>query len=184
MARPKTREVVAYDPGWEALFAAEASQLRRTLPAGLVGRIDHFGSTAVPGLAAKPIVDMLVEVTSLSETQRRIAPILTAQGYDYFWRPPFGDDAPPEEWYAWFIRRDGKGRRTHHIHMVEADSPLWERLKFRDRLRADPELTHRYAALKIELAVRHRGDRIAYTRAKGAFIEQVMKEIRRPDRTV
>ncbi len=109
--------VVPYDPTWPGLFRQEKEHLLSCLPADLIRRIEHFGSTAVPGLSAKPIVDMLVEVTSLDETKRRVVPILESQGYDYFWRPTWGDDVPP--WYAWFIKRDSKGARTHHIHMVE-----------------------------------------------------------------
>jgi GrpB-like predicted nucleotidyltransferase (UPF0157 family) len=170
-------EIVPYNPAWQQMFAAEAAHLRRVLPADLIGRIEHFCSTAVPGLAAKPIVDMLVEVASLEKTKEQIVPILTAQGYDYFWRPPFGDDAPPQEWYAWFIKRDDSGKRTHHIHMVEADSKLWERLRFRDHLRAHPDVARRYTELKIELVKKFKGDRFAYTRGKEEFILELMGSI-------
>src|SRR2546426_7593765 len=95
--------IVPYDPKWPELFRQEKEHLLSCLPADLIRRVEHFGSTAVPGLAAKPIVDMLVEVTSLEEAKQRIVPILEAQGYDYFWRPTWGDDVPP--WYAWFIKR-------------------------------------------------------------------------------
>ncbi|MGB7115113.1 MAG: GrpB family protein, partial [Anaerolineales bacterium] len=97
-------DVVPYDPRWPELFETERRHLLSCLPPDLVKRIEHFGSTAVPGLPAKPILDILVEVTSFDETKLRIAPILEAQGYDYFWRPSFGDDTPP--FYAWFIKRD------------------------------------------------------------------------------
>ena len=73
--------VVAYDPCWPELFEKERRHLLSCLPADLVKRIEHFGSTAVPGLPAKPIIDILVEVSSLDETKQRIAPILEAQGY-------------------------------------------------------------------------------------------------------
>jgi len=111
-------EIAPYDPRWPAMFEEEKEWLRAWLPSELIGRIEHFGSTAVPGLAAKPIVDMLVEVTSLEEVNQRVVPILESKGYDYFWRPTWGDDVPP--WYAWFIRRNAEGVRTHHIHMVES----------------------------------------------------------------
>ena len=96
-----------------------------------------------PALAAKPVIDMLVEVTSLERTRTEVVPVLTVEGYDYFWRPTFGDDTPP--WYAWFIKRDEAGVRTHHIHMVEADFPHWERLLFRDFLIEHPEVAAEYA---------------------------------------
>ena len=167
-------EVVPYDPRWPILFEMERNYLRACLPPDLVGRVEHFGSTAVPGLPAKPIVDILVEVSDLSETKRRIVPVLEGRGYDYFWRPSFDDDRPP--FYAWFIKRGEERRRTHHIHMVEADSELWDRLLFRDYLIAHPEAAREYGALKMRLTETHRGDRVAYTRAKTEFIADVMRK--------
>ncbi|MGH7339076.1 MAG: GrpB family protein, partial [Candidatus Rokuibacteriota bacterium] len=160
----ETVDVVAYDPRWPEAFEREKAHLRACLPADLIGRIEHFGSTAVPGLAAKPIVDMLVEVSSLDAAKLRIAPVLEAQGYDYFWRPTAGDDGPP--FYAWFIKRDARGGRTHHIHMVEAHFEHWDRLLFRDYLIAHPDAAREYAALKQRLSAAHHGDRVKYTEAK------------------
>src|SRR6187200_515196 len=111
--------IVDYDPSWPERFQAEKIHLQNCLPPDLVRRLEHFGSTAVPGSAAKPVIDLLVEVTDLEATKSRIAPILEEQGYEYLWRPTIGDDGPP--FYAWFIKRDKlSGLRTHHIHMVEA----------------------------------------------------------------
>jgi GrpB-like predicted nucleotidyltransferase (UPF0157 family) len=167
--------VVPYDPSWPIRFEEERRHLRECLPTDLVGRIEHFGSSAVPGLAAKPVIDMLVEVVSLDETRGRIVPILVAQGYDYFWRPTHGDDTPP--WYAWFIKRDGAGTRTHHIHMVEPHSEHWDRLLFRDYLIARPALARRYGEFKQELA-RTSNERVAYAQAKSDFIEKITVEAR------
>lgn len=168
--------VVPYDPQWPMSFAREKEHLLSCLPRDLVRRIEHFGSTAVPGLWAKPVIDILVEVVDLGETRRRIAPILESQGYDYFWRPTSGDDGPP--FYAWFIRRDpATGERTHHIHMVERGfREHWDRLLFRDYLIAHPEVARRYQDLKLELARLYPSDRVGYTRDKAEFIDQVMVE--------
>ena len=163
--------VVPYDPGWPGLFEEEKQHLLSCLPGNLVRRIEHFGSTAVPCLPAKPVVDILVEVTDLEETKSRIAPILEAQGYDYFWRPTRGDDVPP--FYAWFIKRDGSGTRTHHIHMVEGHFEHWDRLFFRDYLVEHPEVAREYGVLKLKFSEFHRNDRIAYTEAKTDFIVRV-----------
>ncbi len=164
-------EVVSYRPDWPVMFQQEKEHLRDCLPKDLIGRIEHFGSTAVPGLAAKPIVDMLVEVTSLERTKREVPPILETQGYDYFWRPSWGDDTPP--YYAWFIKRNEQGQRTHHIHMVEADFEHWNRLKFRDFLIAHPETAREYSQLKIKLSTEFHNDRVAYTKAKTDFILRI-----------
>lgn len=166
--------IVPYDPNWPRIFELERDHLLSCLPNDLIGRIEHFGSTAVPGLAAKPIVDMLVEVTDLEQAKTRIAPVLEAQGYDYFWRPTSGDDTPP--FYAWFIKRDGSGVRTHHIHMVEAHFEHWDRLLFRDYLIAQPAVAREYAELKLRLSERHSGDRVAYTKAKTDFVTAVTRK--------
>lgn len=162
-----------YDPGWPGSFLREQSHLQSCLPGELVRRIEHFGSTAVPGLAAKPIVDILVEVTDLGETRKQIAPLLEAQGYDYFWRPTHGDDGLP--FYAWFIKRHPESlTRTHHIHMVEADfSEHWDRLAFRDYLIEHPNVAADYQRLKYAVASKHPNDRVAYTRGKTEFIVRV-----------
>lgn len=163
--------IVPYDPRWPGMFEQERAHLLSCLPGDLVRRIEHFGSTAVPGLCAKPIVDVLVEVTSLEETRLRIAPVLEAQGYDYFWRPMWDDNVPP--FYAWFIKRDARGSRTHHIHMVEAHFEHWDRLLFRDYLIEHAEVAREYGELKRRLAATHPNDRVAYTKAKGEFIVRI-----------
>ena len=166
-------EIVDYDPSWPEAFEAEKEHLFAVLPRELLRRIEHFGSTAVPGLAAKPVVDMLVEVTDLEATKRRIAPVLEDLGYDYFWRPTHGEDGPP--FYAWFIKRDmASGVRTHHIHMVEAHfEEHWDRLRFRDHLIHHSETALEYGALKMRLAREYPNDRIAYTQGKGDFIRRI-----------
>ena len=164
--------IVPYNHNWPRMFDTEKSHLLATLPRELIKRIEHFGSTAIPNLAAKPIVDILVEVVSLEETKRGIAPMLEALGYDYFWRPTHGDDGPP--FYAWFIKRDSAGVRTHHIHMVESDfAEHWDRLLFRDYLIEHPELAKEYETLKLDLARDYPNNRIAYTNGKTEFIVRV-----------
>lgn len=167
--------IAPYNPDWPRWFEEEKAHLRSCLPRELVGRIEHFGSTAVPGLSAKPIVDMLIEVTDLQQTRERIAPLLEAQGYDYFWRPTSGNDVPP--FYAWFIKRNSKsGARTHHIHMIEPTfSEHWERLVFRDYLIANPAVAREYEELKRHLADQHIADREAYTTAKTDFIVEATR---------
>jgi GrpB-like predicted nucleotidyltransferase (UPF0157 family) len=159
--------IVPYNPEWPVLFEKESEFLRHHLPASLINRIEHFGSTAIPGLAAKPIIDVLVEVDNLEEAQKQIVPLLESEGYDYFWRT---DTEPP---YAWFIKRDAEGKRTHHLHLVEAASKLWERLYFRNYLMEFPVEAKRYEELKQYLSEKYPNDRIAYTKGKAEFIESM-----------
>lgn len=165
-------ELVPYDPQWPARFEEEKAHLLSCLPKDIITRIEHYGSTSIPGLIAKPVVDMLVEVPDLHQVKEVVPPILEPQGYDYFWRPTRGDDGPP--FYAWFIKRDGAGARTHHIHMVEPHFEHWDGLIFRDSLRSHPEMASEYAALKTRLAEQHSCDRVAYTLAKTEFVRKVL----------
>ncbi len=170
-------KITAYNKDWPKYFDQERVHLLNCLPKGLIKRIEHFGSTAIPGMAAKPIIDIMVEVTSLEQTKKIIVPVLEKQGYDYFWRPTFGDNIPP--FYAWFIKRNHNGIRTHHIHMVEKDfTEHWERLDFRDHLIAYPEVAKQYEDLKIRLSEKHPHDRVAYTSSKTEFINKVTQSAR------
>jgi len=134
--------IVPYDPRWPEWFRAEKAHLADTFGADLIRRVEHMGSTSVPGLSAKPVVDMLIEVSDLEHAQSQIASVLEAQGYDYFWRPTFGDSTPP--FYAWFIKRHAiSGVRTHHLHMITTApeySGHWDDLLFRDYLIEHPHV--------------------------------------------
>jgi len=166
--------IAPYNPIWPQMFKDEKKFLKKRLPESLIKRIEHFGSTAVSDLSAKPIIDLLVEVTDLKETKKRIVPILENEGYEYFHRPAFGDYGPP--YYAWFIKRNVEGKRTHHIHMVESDSVLWDRLYFRDYLKEFPKVAKNYNDLKIKLSKRYPNDRVKYTEGKSEFILKITKK--------
>ncbi len=162
--------LVDYDPRWPDLFELEAARLRRILPSGLITRVEHFGSTAIPGLPAKPIIDLLVGVNSLAAARRDTLAPLATLGYA-FW----SDDPDPSRMF--FVRGlPPNGPRTHHIHMVALDSPFWERLRFRDYLRAHSDEALRYAQLKRELAAQFSGDREAYTDGKTEYVASVMRK--------
>jgi GrpB-like predicted nucleotidyltransferase (UPF0157 family) len=170
-------KIVPYNANWPRMFELERDHLIECLPHSLIKRIEHFGSTAIPGLSAKPIIDILVEVNSFEETKKVIVPILTSQGYEYFWRPTFGNDVPP--FYAWFIKRDSQNNRTHHIHMVEKEFEHWDRLLFRDYLIEHPDLIREYENIKISLAEQYQCNRIAYTESKAEFIVRVTCEAKK-----
>ena len=168
--------IVDYDPRWPELFRQEAEQIRRVLGEERVVAIEHFGSTAVPGLAAKPIVDILIGVHSLAEVRCAI-PVLAELGYAFWYENPDKDR-------MFFVKGlPPNGPRTDHLHVVEADSPLWERLLFRDYLRAHPDEAQRYAALKRDLAVRFPNDRERYTDAKTDYIAGVTAKARQEKTT-
>ena len=132
-------------------------------------QIEHIGSTAIPGLAAKPTIDILIGIRNL-EGAGRIIPLLQSAGYVYV--PEFELDMPERRYFY-------KGRKVEddfHLHMVEAGSPFWKRhLAFRDHLRAHPDEVKAYEELKLALAKKFRDDRDGYTEAKTEFITRIEK---------
>jgi GrpB-like predicted nucleotidyltransferase (UPF0157 family) len=149
--------VTAYDPGWPAAFAAERERIAASL--GDVP-IEHIGSTAVPGLPAKPIIDIAVGLPADAGSDACVA-ALAALGYR---REPAGDFAGRV-----FLRRP-----AHHLSLTPRGSAYWvEHLAFRDALRADSELARRYGELKRRLAREH-DDAEAYTRAKTALVREAL----------
>jgi GrpB-like predicted nucleotidyltransferase (UPF0157 family) len=159
-------EVVAYNPDWPQRFAEEEKSLVVLLKPWLVASIEHVGSTAVPGLSAKPIIDIAVPVASL-DASRDAIDVLRALNYQYF---PY----KTQEMH-WFCKPE-PARRTHHLHMLPHGSAAWqERLAFRDALRGNSELAAQYAALKQRLSAQFHRDREAYTDAKAPFIAAVLR---------
>ena len=165
--------VVPYDPEWPQRYAELELRLKKLLPKNLVQRIAHIGSTAVPGLSAKPIIDVQVEVNDLDEVRERVVPMMEEDGYEFIWRPSIGEDAP---FYAWFIKRDAQGERTEHIHIVAPDHVSAERIIFRDLLRKFPEEAAAYEVLKNALAKKFTKDRAAYTAGKTEFIQALLRK--------
>jgi GrpB-like predicted nucleotidyltransferase (UPF0157 family) len=158
--------IVPYDPAWPTLFEKERALLEGFLARWLAGPIEHVGSTAVPGLAAKPVIDIMAAVESLAASRPAIA-ALADIGYVYF---PY----QPEQKH-WFCKPSA-AFRTHHLHLVPFASRWWnERLAFRDYLRRDRVTAKEYAELKQQLAKQHEFDREAYTEAKGPFIQRILK---------
>ena len=167
--------VTPYARRWPTMYAEEQAFLHSALPADLVIRIDHIGSTAVEGCSAKPIVDIQVEVKSLERVRNEVVPTMEGHGYEFIWRNSIGEHSP---FYAWFIRRDADGTRTHHIHMVEPDMASEDRILFRDHLRLHPAEVLRYEKLKHTLSETYPNDRSSYTKGKTDFILSVVKHVR------
>ncbi len=166
-ALPDQIIVVPYDNAWPQRFRVE-SQLIHMVLDDLDPVIEHIGSTSVPGLAAKPTIDMLVGVTSLSDFGGHIDRLVD-YGYEYI--PEYERALPDRR----FFKRVVQGQRTHHVHVVQFNGFYWRRyMAFRDSLRCDPALAARYATLKRGLALRHRYDRDAYTNGKTDFVESVL----------
>jgi GrpB-like predicted nucleotidyltransferase (UPF0157 family) len=149
------------DPGWPEMFLKERALLMRSL-GNIAISIDHIGSTAVPGLKAKPVIDIMVSVKELELGE--VQGLLEAMGYVH---------VPIDEMGRLFFRKGMP--RTHHLHIVEFGGEEREKhLRFRDRLIAHPEEAAEYAILKEKLAERYGHDRDAYCRGKEAFIQDIL----------
>lgn len=155
--------LIEYDPRWPALFEAEAEQIRSALAGIVDSALDHFGSTAVPGLAAKPIIDIMVTVADQSQWPKLVEPI-KGRGYSFWADNPRRD----RMFFVKGMPPFGK-RRTHHVH-VRTPADAQAAILFRDYLRSHPEDARRYAALKRELAERYSTDRDGYTDGKAGFV--------------
>lgn len=160
--------VVDYDPRWPDEFTRVARELYAAVGPAVVG-VHHVGSTAVPGLCAKPVLDVLVSVPDLNASLK-LVPTLEELGYEF--RP---DEEIPDRHY--FRRRRGP-IRTHHLSLAEPTSRYYAvTLGFRDALRSDPKIAAAYCGLKRDLAKRFPRDRTAYINGKTAFIATVLAQV-------
>nr|WP_281352918.1 GrpB family protein [Mesorhizobium camelthorni] len=159
-----------YDPAWPAMFKQERARLQSVLGT-LILAIEHMGSTAVPGLAAKPIIDLLVGVRTLTEARSHCIKQLRALGYTYI--PQYESWLPDEL----FFRKGVSGPWTHHVHVMELSNPRWEAfLSFRDYLRAHPDAASAYGDLKKSLAIAFKDDIAGYRNAKHDFVVATLRK--------
>jgi GrpB-like predicted nucleotidyltransferase (UPF0157 family) len=165
--------IVPYDPGWPGLYEEEMERVTGVI-GHIIRRIAHVGSTAVPGLAAKAIVDIMAGVADADSAELCRKP-LARIGYTDAAAQPDEDVS----WYYCLGRHPAEGR-GYHVHLIEFPSRCWDKhLLFRDYLRAHPDEAQAYERLKRELAARFRDDRPGYCEAKAGFIEKTMARARR-----
>ena len=170
--RGKPVIVTEYDPSWPELFRREAELIYAALE-GVGIRIEHMGSTAVPGLQAKPIIDIMIGVSSIEQADSCV-PFIEGTGYLY--RPEHEDSMPERRYFE----RSGS-EIDYHVHMVVFGSRFWkDHIFFRNYLRENPEAVQQYAALKKELAEKYRDNREAYTNGKAEFIQGILRRQKDP----
>jgi GrpB-like predicted nucleotidyltransferase (UPF0157 family) len=168
-------QVVSYDASWPRRFEEEAAAIGATF-GPLARRIEHVGSTAVPGLDAKPVIDIQVSVPSLASLERFV-PLMTSLGYVHL-----ADPDPEFERRYPFFHKPAQWPHSHHVHLCEAESDMeWRHVAFRDYLRTHADAHIEYVALKRELAARHGGstheERQGYADAKTEFIERILAAV-------
>jgi len=157
--------LTAYDEAWPRTFEEEARRLRNALATYNLGGLEHVGSTSIPGMIAKPVIDIIASVQDLDKLPRRGDKFWAELGYE--WGHGDNDDGG----WLYFIKRDNTGRRLIHLHLVPDRSSFWRRtILFRDALRLDRIKAREYANLKIRLAERFRNDRLGYLTGKRDFV--------------
>jgi GrpB-like predicted nucleotidyltransferase (UPF0157 family) len=163
--RRGTVQIAPHKPAWAILFQAERFRLEQAL-GDLALDIQHIGSTAVPGLAAKPILDLAVAVAGESVVPDCVVRLADA---DYTYRGYRGPDQ------GYFFDQ-GRGQElTHYLHVLPIHEPAWSNnLRFRDYLAGHPEARDRYQQLKEVLAAQYPTDRATYTTAKAAFVQEIL----------
>lgn len=162
--------LVAYSASWPLVFEDLRQELLPVF-AGVPVDIAHIGSTSVPGLAAKPVIDLLLGAPTLAEIETRIADIM-ALAYEY--RPHYEAQIPQRRY---FVKTIPSGLRIH-VHGVETGGRIWlDHLRFRDLLRTDDTLRVEYEALKQRLAVIHANDKATYTVEKGVYIQSLLSSL-------
>jgi GrpB-like predicted nucleotidyltransferase (UPF0157 family) len=168
----ETITLVKYDYSWPESFTLEKLFIQSTLPKDLIIRIEHFGSTAIPGMTAKPVIDIMVEVTDLNEAHSIIPNLFEPHGYDYFPRPSSDNGKPPL--IPFLTKWNRNNQRTHHIYFLDSSfTKYWDRLYFKDYLIINEEVAEEYRILKENILKRNPSDRIAYTNAKTDFISKI-----------
>jgi GrpB-like predicted nucleotidyltransferase (UPF0157 family) len=169
-------EIHPYDPDWPAAYERERRLILDAFAEPPLV-IEHMGSTAIPGLPAKPIIDIIVQVRDLTEAHAAV-PALEATGYS-FWRDN------PDKTKLYLVKGlPPAPRRTHHLHIYDDAAEITRHLLFRDHLRASPEGLAAYLALKQDLAARFHDDREAYSKGKTAFIDDLVLSLGGPPRRI
>lgn len=162
-------QITPYNEAWAEAFQNEAKAIMAALPESGI-QVEHIGSTSVEGLAAKPIIDIMIGISDFSTADEYI-PLVTSLGYEYISK--YENQMP---FRRFFIKRN-LDSKSHHIHMVEIATPFWERhLRFRDYLRSHPETRDAYAKLKMGLVEKDWPDENAYAEAKTDFIRSVERK--------
>jgi GrpB-like predicted nucleotidyltransferase (UPF0157 family) len=167
-------EIVPYDKNWIKIYNSEKKRILYSLGSNIVKRLEHFGSTAVPGLASKPIIDILIEIPSLTdELKSNVIKTMKNLKYHFIWRTD--ESIPYMNFVKGYFPYGYKGEIIH-VHMGDDTHPIWDRLYFRDYLRAHPETALEYEKLKYELAQQFKFNRKKYTGGKLDFVQYITKK--------
>lgn len=168
-------EISSYNTDWPHLFEKEKKLITDTLETGMFSRIEHFGSTAVPGLSSKDTIDILMEVDFEEEKNQKLINLMKGLSYDFNWQ---NEGPHPHMVFVKGYNILSPKAQTYHIHAGPKDHPLWDRILFRDYLIKHQDTAKAYEQLKQKLANEFKHDRVAYRVAKTEFVMEITGKAR------
>ena len=163
-------EMSPYSKNWPDLFEKEKNLITDTLEPGLFSRIEHFGSTSVPGLSGKDTIDILMGVDFEETKNQKLIEHMKTLGYEFNWQ---NEGSHPHMVFVKGYNISSPKDQTYHIHAGPQNHPLWDRLLFRDYLIKNPQTAKEYEQLKLKLSANFKHERVAYRIAKTEFVKEV-----------
>lgn len=167
-------ELVDHDPEWKSIFEKEKKRIVQYVGKETILRIEHFGSSSVPGIKSKPYIDIIIEIPGDLLFDEKIIAKFSDLRYSHF-KVPARENIEAYSSFGKGYYPDGRKEQIFHIHMCPKENVMWHQIRFRDYLKANPERAKEYEALKISLASRFRNDRGAYVLGKATFIDETLK---------
>jgi len=165
--------LVDHDPAWKTIYDEEKAQILAGVDVKFITRIEHFGSTSIPNIKAKPYIDIIIETPKDLLFNEILIKAFETLGYVYF-KVPERDEFEAYMSFGKGYNLDGEKEQIFHIHMCAKDNLMWQQTGFRDYLIANPESAKAYEDLKIDLATTHKNDRGAYVLLKTDFINNIL----------
>lgn len=172
--------LVDHKPEWAKLFEAEKALIQSSVGTGLILRIEHFGSSSIPGIKAKPYIDILIEIDQSLLFDEDLIGQFKHIDYQY-WKVPEREEIDAYMSFGKGYYNDGTTSQIFHIHMCPSDHFMWTQIAFRDFLIANQERAKAYESLKMELAAKYANDRGAYVLGKTDFVKETLQIIEAGD---
>ncbi len=166
-------ELVEYNPEWKSIFESEKERIVKKVGKETILRIEHFGSSSIPGIKSKPYIDMLIEIPKEMLFDGNLISIFAELGYAHF-EVPQRENIEAYSSFGKGYNIEGTKEQIFHIHMCPKDNLMWKQIDFRNYLTANPDKARQYEHLKIELAAKFKHDRGAYMLGKTDFVKETL----------
>ena len=166
-------ELVEHNPAWKGIFEMEKKRILEKISKDVILRVEHFGSTAIPGIKAKPYIDIIIEIPETLLFDKDLIKDFEQLGYSYF-KVPERENIPAYMSFGKGYNPEGTKEQIYHIHMCPKDNFMWKQIEFRNYLIAHPARAKAYERLKIDSALKHKNDRGGYVLSKTGFVDETL----------